>query len=102
MADRQSITRAFLCLAVLAGGPLLGAKLFDLIVLAGAWSAHPPASLAMMGNCVLNYAGERWYRIRDRTTLKAKMIISTTRPMGLIGSLLIHGALAASTLGGPN
>ncbi|MGF7148525.1 hypothetical protein FHS96_002153 [Sphingomonas zeicaulis] len=45
---RQSITRAFLWLAVLAGGPLLGAKLFDLIVLAGAWSAHPPGSLAMM------------------------------------------------------
>ncbi|WCM25874.1 DUF1772 domain-containing protein [Sphingomonas sp. QA11] len=48
MADRQGITRAFLWLAVLSGGPLLGAKLFDLIVLAGAWSAHPPTSLAMM------------------------------------------------------
>jgi hypothetical protein len=32
----------------LAGGPLVGAKLFDLLVLAGAWSAHPPGSLAMM------------------------------------------------------
>jgi len=29
-------------------GPLLGAKLFDLLVLAGAWSAHPPQSMAMM------------------------------------------------------
>ncbi len=48
MADKKGITRAFLWLAVLAGGPLLGAKLFDLVVLAGAWSAHPPASLAMM------------------------------------------------------
>jgi hypothetical protein len=48
MASREGITRAFLWLAVLAGGPLLGAKLFDLVVLAGAWSAHPPASLAMM------------------------------------------------------
>lgn len=48
MTGRQRITRAFLWLAVLAGGPLLGAKLFDLVVLAGAWSAHPPASLAMM------------------------------------------------------
>ncbi|WP_277978880.1 DUF1772 domain-containing protein [Sphingomonas phyllosphaerae] len=48
MANRQGITRAFLWLAVLAGGPLLGAKLFDLVVLAGAWSAHPPASLALM------------------------------------------------------
>lgn len=48
MAGRERITRAFLWLAVLAGGPLLGAKLFDLLVLAGAWSAHPPVSLAMM------------------------------------------------------
>ncbi|WP_250890208.1 anthrone oxygenase family protein [Sphingobium nicotianae] len=32
----------------MAGGPLLGAKLFDLLVLAGAWSANPPQSLAMM------------------------------------------------------
>lgn len=46
--NRERITRAFLWLAVLVGGPLLGAKLFDLLVLAGAWSARPPASLAMM------------------------------------------------------
>ena len=48
MASRESVTRTFLWLAFLAGGPLLGAKLFDLLVLAGAWSARPPASLAMM------------------------------------------------------
>ncbi|WP_022685402.1 anthrone oxygenase family protein [Sphingomonas phyllosphaerae] len=48
MANRETITRAFLWLAVLVGGPLLGAKLFDLVVLAGAWGADPPASLAMM------------------------------------------------------
>ena len=48
MASRENVTRAFLWLAVLVGGPLLGAKLFDLLVLAGAWSANPPASLAMM------------------------------------------------------
>lgn len=48
MASRQSATRAFLWLAVLVGGPLLGAKLFDLVVLAGAWSAQPPTSLSMM------------------------------------------------------
>lgn len=48
MANRESITRAFLWLAVLVGGPLLGAKLFDLLVLVGAWGADPPASLAMM------------------------------------------------------
>ena len=48
MANREGVTKAFLWLAVLVGGPLVGAKLFDLIVLAGAWSAHPPQSLAMM------------------------------------------------------
>lgn len=48
MSTREKATRAFLWLAVLAGGPLVGAKLFDLLVLAGAWSANPPASLSMM------------------------------------------------------
>ncbi len=48
MARRAGITRMFLWLAVLVGGPLVGAKLFDLIVLAGAWAANPPQSLAMM------------------------------------------------------
>ena len=48
MTSRRGITRAFLWLAALVGGPLLGAKLFDLLVLAGAWSANPPQSLAMM------------------------------------------------------
>ena len=48
MITRQKATRAFLWLAALVGGPLVGAKLFDLIVLAGAWSAHPPQSLTMM------------------------------------------------------
>ena len=48
MITRQRVARAFLWLAASVGGPLVGAKLFDLIVLAGAWSAHPPQSLAMM------------------------------------------------------
>lgn len=48
MTGRQRIARAFLWLAVLAGGPLVGAELFDLLALAGAWSANPPASLAIM------------------------------------------------------
>ncbi|MDV3455832.1 DUF1772 domain-containing protein [Sphingomonas sp. HF-S4] len=48
MMKRELLTRTFLWLAVLVGGPLLGAKLFDLVVLAGAWSTNPPASLAMM------------------------------------------------------
>lgn len=45
---REGWTKAFLWIAVLVGGPLVGAKLFDLVVLAGAWSANPPRSLAMM------------------------------------------------------
>lgn len=51
---RETITKAFLIQAVLVGGPLVGAKLFDLLVLAGAWSADPPDSLAMMPY------GEHW------------------------------------------
>jgi hypothetical protein len=46
--SRERVTKVFLWLAVIVGGPLVGAKLFDLIVLAGAWAAHPPQSLAMM------------------------------------------------------
>lgn len=45
---RERFFRSVLGLAVLVGGPLLGAKLFDLLVLAGSWSADPPASLVMM------------------------------------------------------
>ncbi len=45
---RERAAKAFLWLAVLAAGPLVGAKLFDLIVLAGAWSADPPRSLALL------------------------------------------------------
>jgi hypothetical protein len=48
LSARERMTKACLWLAALAGGPLVGAKLFDLLVLAGAWSAHPPESLAMM------------------------------------------------------
>ncbi len=40
--------RAFLWLAVIGWGIGLGAKLFDLLVVAGAWSAAPPASFALL------------------------------------------------------
>ncbi len=40
--------RFFLWIAVLGWGIGLGAKLFDLIVIAGAWSAAPPASFALL------------------------------------------------------
>lgn len=45
---RKRLTRAFLWVSVLAWGPLLGAKIFDLVVLAGAWSGSPPESLRLL------------------------------------------------------
>lgn len=48
MVTREKLTRIFLWILVLFGGPVVGAKLFDLVVLAGAWSANPPASLALL------------------------------------------------------
>jgi hypothetical protein len=46
--SRAQLTRGFLWLSVLGWGVGLGAKLFDLIVVAGAWGAAPPTSLALM------------------------------------------------------
>jgi anthrone oxygenase-like protein len=48
MLWRGRLTRIFLWLSVLAWGTLIGAKLYDLVVLAGAWSAAPPESLTLM------------------------------------------------------
>jgi hypothetical protein len=45
---RQTWTRGFLWIAVISWGTLLGAKLFDLQVLVGAWSASPPESLNLL------------------------------------------------------
>ena len=45
--SRKHLTRAFLWAAVLTWAIALGAKLFDLLVLAGAWGAAPSASLAL-------------------------------------------------------
>jgi hypothetical protein len=45
---RVRLLRIFLWLSVLAWGIGTGAKLYDLIVLAGAWSASPPESLSLM------------------------------------------------------
>lgn len=45
---RRQLTRALIWVSVLAWGTLVGAKLFDLVVLAGAWSASPPDSLALL------------------------------------------------------
>ncbi len=46
--SRAQWTRGFLWFSVLGWGIGLGAKLFDLLVLASAWGAAPPASLALM------------------------------------------------------
>ena len=46
--SRERVTRTFLWISVIAWGILLGAKLFDLRVLVGAWSAAPPESLALL------------------------------------------------------
>src|SRR5712692_10059716 len=48
MSWRARLTRLFLWISVLAWGILLGAKLFDLRVLVGAWSASPPESLSLI------------------------------------------------------
>jgi hypothetical protein len=42
------VMRAFLWTAIVGWGVGLGAKLFDLIVVAGAWTASPPASFALL------------------------------------------------------
>ena len=46
--SREQLTRGFLWFSVFGWGIGLGAKLFDLIVVASAWGAAPPASLALM------------------------------------------------------
>jgi hypothetical protein len=48
MSGRLRLMRFFLWISVIGWGVGLGAKLFDLIVVAGAWGAEPPASLALM------------------------------------------------------
>lgn len=47
-AMRLRVLQCFLWLSVLGFGIGLGAKLFDLVVVAGAWSASPPASFALL------------------------------------------------------
>lgn len=48
MPRRVQLLRLFLWLSVLSWGVMLGAKLFDLRVLAGAWNAAPPHSLSLL------------------------------------------------------
>jgi hypothetical protein len=46
--SRERLTRGFLWLSVVGWGIGLGGKLFDLIIVAGAWSAAPPASFSLL------------------------------------------------------
>ena len=48
MSWRVRLIRAFLWVSVLAWGIGVGAKLYDLRVVAGAWSAAPPQSLTLL------------------------------------------------------
>jgi len=48
MSWRIRLTRVFLWVSVLAWGIGVGAKLYDLRVVAGAWSAAPPESLTLL------------------------------------------------------
>ncbi|MEP7066588.1 MAG: DUF1772 domain-containing protein [Gemmatimonadota bacterium] len=45
---RARMTRMLLWVSVVAWGILLGGKLFDPVVLVGAWSANPPESLSLL------------------------------------------------------
>ena len=47
-SSRERATRCLLWVSVVMWGVLLGAKLFDLRVLVGAWSASPPDSLSLL------------------------------------------------------
>jgi uncharacterized membrane protein len=48
MSQREWLMQAFLWVSVLAWGIGVGAKLYDLRVVAGAWSAAPPQSLTLL------------------------------------------------------
>src|SRR5882762_3695046 len=48
MSWRIQLMRVFLWISVLAWGIGVGAKLYDLRVVAGAWSAAPPESLKLL------------------------------------------------------
>jgi anthrone oxygenase-like protein len=48
MSWRARLTRMLLWISVLTWGILLGAKVFDLRVVVGSWSASPPESLSLL------------------------------------------------------
>lgn len=48
MPTKQRLMHAFLWVSVTAWGIGLGAKLFDLLVVAGSWGASPPESFSRL------------------------------------------------------
>ena len=46
--SRERLTRAFLWFSVIGWGIGLGGKIFDLLIVAGAWSAKPPSSFNLL------------------------------------------------------
>ena len=48
MPSRSRVIEMFLWASTLAWGVALGAKIFDLLVVAGAWGASPPGSFALL------------------------------------------------------
>jgi hypothetical protein len=48
MAWQAKVTRGLLWVSVVSWGVLLGGKLFDHVVLVGAWSNNPPESLGLL------------------------------------------------------
>ena len=46
--SRERLTRVFLWISVIGWGIGLGGKLFDLLIVAGAWSAAPPSSFSLL------------------------------------------------------
>ncbi len=68
----------FLWLAVLGWGIALGAKLFDLVVVAGAWSADPPRSLVVLPS------GPRFRVDSGQFFVPVSLVVVT----GAIGSLI--------------
>jgi hypothetical protein len=73
----------FLWMSVLGWGIALGAKLFDLVVVAGAWSAAPPKSLSL-----LPY-GPRFRVNPGHFFLPVSLVVAT----GAIGGLIAGWAM---------
>ncbi len=67
----------FLWVSVLGWGVGLGAKLFDLVVVAGAWSAAPPRSLAL-----LPYGP--WFRVSPGHFFLPVSLVTATGALGAL------------------